>query len=276
MSTIKNTEKTLSIIMTVYNSEKYVAESIESILDQIYDNFEFIIIDDSSTDSSYSICEKYAMQDNRIKLYRNHQNLWVVKSRNILLSKISSDSKYIAILDSDDFADIQRMEKQIKFLENNQEYSIVWSALRIVNEEGEFVGVRVYPNTDDRISKSIFQKSPVAQPAVMIRKSDLDKIGNYNEDFERCQDYELWCRAFDAGYKITNIPDMLTFYRVYTEQWKTQYLKLSLKNTIEIQRKYIFQKKYFSLRNLFYFIAENILVFFPNRFILWIFKKITY
>ena len=75
MSTIKNTEKTLSIIMTVYNGEDHVSEAIESILEQSYKSFEFIIIDDASTDQTFSICEKYSVQDNRIRLYRNKQNL---------------------------------------------------------------------------------------------------------------------------------------------------------------------------------------------------------
>ena len=273
---MKNNIKNLSIIMTVYNGEKYISDAIESILDQTYSDFEFIIIDDKSIDASYSICQKYASQDNRIRLYRNHKNLWVVKSRNILLSKISHDSKYVAILDADDIADIYRMEKQVEFLEQNLEYSIVGSALNIINQSGQLIWQRIYPHTDEEISQSIFKKSPVAQPAVMIRKNDLDKIGNYDENFERCQDYDLWCRAFDSGYKIINIPDLLTFYRVYSEQWKSKHVKLSLKNTIKIQKKYIFQKKYFSFSNLLYFFAENILAIFPSKVILYIFKKITY
>ncbi len=276
MSTMENNSKNLSIIMTVYNGEKYVSQTIESILSQSYNSFEFIIIDDASTDNTYQICEKYSLQDNRIRLYKNKQNLWVVKTRNVLLDKISSDSKYIAIIDADDIAYPERMRKQIDFLEANSYISIIWSDIDIIDENGKSIGERIYPHTHEDISKTIFQKSPLAQPAVMIRKSDFDKVGKYNDDFERCQDYELWCRFFDQGYKIANLPEKLIAYRVYPDQWKTRHLKLSLRNTIKVQKKYIFQKQYFSFQNLFYFLAENILAFFPNSFILWIFKKITY
>ncbi len=273
---MKKTKKNLSIIMAVYNGEKYVSQTIESIISQSYDNFEFIIIDDSSRDDTYKICEKYSLQDNRIRLYKNNQNLWVVKTRNLLLDKISSDSKYIAIIDGDDIAYAERMKKQIDFLEDHDDISFLGSDIDIIDEAWTITGERIYAHTSEEVSRTIFQKSPLAQPAVMIRKSSLDKIGKYNDDFERCQDYELWCRAFDQGYKIANISEKLTAYRVYKDQWKSRHLKLSLRNTIKIQKKYIFQKKYFSLRNIAYFWAENIVAIFPSSFILWVFKKITY
>lgn len=268
--------KNLSIIMTVYNGEKYISQTIESILSQSYREFEFIIIDDGSTDDSFDISKEYSLQDNRIRLYRNKQNLWVVKTRNILLSKVSQDIKYIAIIDADDIADLKRMKKQIDYLKSHIDISFLGSDIDIIDESGKIIWERIYPHTHHEISKSIFQKSPLAQPAVMIRKSALDVIGQYDSDFERCQDYELWCRAFDRWYKIANLDQKLTKYRVYWEQWKSCHLKLSLRNTIKIQRKYIFQKKYFSFGNILYFIAENILAIFPSTFILWIFKKITY
>ena len=273
---MKNNTKNLSIIMTVYNGEKYISETIESILKQSYTDFEFIIIDDGSIDKTFSICEKYSLQDNRIRLYKNKQNLWVVKTRNILLEKVSEDSEYIAIIDADDIAYPERMKKQIGFLENNKDISILGWDIDIIDESGKITGERIYPRTHAEVSESIFQKSPLAQPAVMIRASTLNALGGYDPDFERCQDYELWCRAFDHWYKIANLDEKLIKYRIYSDQWKSRHLKLSLRNTIKIQRKYIFQKKYFSLENILYFICENLLAFLPTKVILYIFKKITY
>lgn len=100
-------------------------------------------------------------------------------------------SKYIAIIDSDDIAKPNRLEKQFIFLEKNKEYSIVWSFLEIIDENWETIWYRKYPVTYKEIKKIICKKSPLAQPAVMIRKSDLDKVWKYNEEFERVQDYEL-------------------------------------------------------------------------------------
>lgn len=266
----------ISVIMPVYNTEKYVGQSIESILSQTFWDFEFIIIDDCSSDKSYQICKKYAEQDSRIRLYKNERNVWVVKTRNKLLKKVWNDISYIAMIDADDIAVQNRLEEQYNYLEVHKNISLIWSDISIINEEGVVIWERKYLHTFWEVSKIIFKKSPVAQPGVMVRKSDWDKVGLYNENFERCQDYELWCRFYDAGFEIENLPQKLLQYRVFPDQWKSKHLKLSIKNTIKVQKKYIFQKKYFSLWNVFYFFAENILLLFPKSFILWLFKKLEY
>lgn len=266
----------VSVIMPVYNTEKYLWEAIESILNQSFKNFEFIIIDDFSDDWSFELLQKYEKKDERIKLYRNEENKWVVRTRNILLDKVSDKSIYIAIMDADDLSEISRLEKEVNYLESNLDYSIVWSNINIINEKWKINWSRKYPEDNSEVSNIIWKKSPLAQPAVMIRKSSLGKIGVYNEDFERCQDYELWFRFFDNWFKIWNIQEKLLKYRVFSEQWKIKHLKLTLKNTIKIQKKYIFQKKYFSISNFVYFSLEKLLLFLPNTFILWLFKKIEY
>ena len=266
----------ISVIMTVYNSEKYVWETIGSILAQSYKNFEFIIIDDGSSDDSYNICAKYASQDERIRLYKNEKNIWVVKTRNKLLEAVRDDTKYIAIIDADDISYPERLEKQVEFLEDNPDISLLGSDIDIIDEAGQKIWERMYPHNHDEVKKSIFQKSPLAQPASMIRKSSLDEVWEYNEVFERCQDYELWCRMFDRGYLIANLPENLTAYRVFPDQGKTKYLKLTLRNTLKIQKKYIFQRKYFSLQNLLYFLGESIISLLPRKIILWLFKKMSY
>jgi len=270
-----NTPK-ISVIMPVYNTEKFVGEAIDSILTQSFIDFELIIIDDCSQDDSYTVCEKYAETDKRIRLYKNKENIWVVKTRNRLLSKVSPGVQYIAIMDADDVSHKDRLMCQKEFLDTNSNYSIVWSNISVINESSQNIGNREYPEKHSNVKKSIFKRSPLAQPSVMIRKRDLDIVWNYDEDFERCQDYELWFRFFDAGYKIWNIQKQLLWYRVFSEQGKSKHLKLTLKNTMNIQKKYIFKREYFSFWNAFYFIAESILLILPGAFILWVFKKITY
>ena len=266
----------ISVVMPVYNTEKYVWKAIESILAQSFKDFELVIIDDCSTDWSYEICKEYSEKDDRIKLYKNEENIWVVKTRNRLFKKISKDSIYIAILDADDVARNDRLEKQFNFLENNLDYSILWSNINIINENWKVSWSRKYPKYNGEVTNTICKKSPLAQPASMIRKTSLEKIGNYNEDFERCQDYELWFRFFDQWFKIWNIQENLLNYRVFSEQWKCQHLKLTLNNTIKIQKKYIFKKKYISFSNIVYYFLENLLLLLPNIFILWLFKTLEY
>lgn len=124
----------ISVIMPVYNTKKYLSEAIESILSQTFTDFEFIIIDDCSTDWSYEILQEYEKKDNRIKLFRNEENMWVVKTRNKLLKNISQNSKYIAILDADDISEKNRLELCFDFLEKNPDFWVVsWNNF-IINE----------------------------------------------------------------------------------------------------------------------------------------------
>jgi len=272
---LKNTPK-ISVIMPVYNTEKYVWQAIESILSQSFDDFEFIIIDDCSTDTSYQICQSCAKKDTRIKLSQNQGNIGVVKTRNRLLGLVDEWSQYIAIMDADDISDPSRIQLQHDYLQEHKNISIVGSNISIIDDNSLVTWKRIYPQTQDEISKSIFIRSPFAQPSVMIRKSDLEKVWVYNEDFERCQDYELWCRFFDMWYMWANINQELLRYRVFSDQWKSKHLKLTLKNTIKVQKKYIFQRQYLSIKNICYILAENILLLFPNTFILLLFKKLSY
>ncbi len=265
----------ISVVMPVYNSEKLVWETIESILNQTFIDFEFIIVDDCSTDKSWNIIQKYANKDRRIKAYRNKKNLGVVKTRNKMLDLINHNSKYIAMIDSDDIAKPERLDKQIKFLEKNTDYAIVWAFLEIIDKNGKTIWYRKYPVTPDEIGKTICKKSPLAQPSVMVRKSAWDKVWKYNKNFERVQDYELWFRFFKKWYKLANLPEYLLKYRIHSNQGKSKHLKLTIKNTLKIQTsnlKYCKNK----LSTFLYMLVELFLLFLPSSLILNLFKKIEY
>ena len=119
------TKPFISIIMPVYNNELYLSYAIESILKQTYSNFEFIIIDDCSTDSSWKIISKYAKKDKRIKAHKNKKNLKIVKTRNKGFELMSKKTKYIAIFDSDDISLPKRILHEVEFLEDNYNFEIV-------------------------------------------------------------------------------------------------------------------------------------------------------
>ncbi|HXK49687.1 MAG TPA: glycosyltransferase family 2 protein, partial [Clostridiales bacterium] len=113
----------ISVIMSVYNSEQYLQESIDSILDQTFNDFEFIITDDCSTDGSFEIIKSYAMLDKRIKYFRNSENIGLTKSLNLMLD--IAKGKYIARMDSDDISMPDRFSKQFDFMENNPEIGVL-------------------------------------------------------------------------------------------------------------------------------------------------------
>ena len=269
---IKNQNNQLvSILMPNYNCEKYLPEAIESILKQSYKNFEFIIIDDFSTDNSWKIIQKYSKKDKRIKCFRNEKNLQITKTRNKLFNLADKKSKYFAIFDSDDISHKDRLKIQVEFLEKkeNKNVGVVGSNLIIIDENSKEIAKREYKK--EITKKDILIKSPVAQPSVMIRKKAIEKVGNYKKDrFDVAKDFDLWVRIFEF-FEIKNIQENLIKYRVFKHQAKSKQLKKTLKSTIKTKLQNFFKYKSFKL--VFIILAEIVLLFLPNKFVLWLFKN---
>lgn len=262
----------ISVIMPVYNTEEYVWEAIESILQQSFSNFEFIIVDDASIDSSYQICEAYAKKDMRIRLYRNEKNMWISYTRNRLIEL--SRTNYIASQDSDDISIKTRLELSYDFLKNNANYAVVsWNNL-IINDESNIIWKREYSND---IRKNILKKSPISQPASMFRKDIFFEVGWYDKNLNYGEDYDLWLKIFSKGYRIKNIQTDFIKYRIRTGQTKSEKIKETLINTLYIQKRAIYE---YSLKpktsDKIYYFLEKVLLFFPKGVILWLFKRNNY
>lgn len=258
----------VSVVMPVYNAEKYLSEAIESILNQSYKNFEFIIIDDCSDDDSFGIIKEFAKKDKRIKYFKNSKKLGLIKTLNKLIT--FAKSEFIARMDADDFSDKDRILKQLGFLLKNDDYLIVGSDIKIINIEGEIIGKRVYPHTDKEIRKTIFFKSPFAHPSVCIRAHIFKKLF-YEEKFLTAEDYYLWHQILKHG-KGSNLKDYLLYYRVSEEQTKSKNLKRQLNQTLKVQ-KIIFKesKKVPFLAYINHFLLK-LLYFLPNKLVLELFK----
>lgn len=201
----------ISVIMSVYNCEKYLKYAVDSILNQTYKDFEFIIINDGSTDKSREILESY--KDDRIKLF-NNKNKGLTKSLNEAIGY--SKGEYIARIDADDIALPERFEKQVKFLDSNPEIVMCGTWADFINEDGEILREFRRPVTDRDIKREIVFHNPFIHPSVMMRKSVFDKIGLYDESFRHAQDYELWTRIV-TKFKTANIPEKLLRYRLLKE-----------------------------------------------------------
>ncbi len=265
----------VSVVMPVYNSEKYLPEAVQSILAQTYKNFEFIIIDDCSTDKSWKIISGFAKKDKRIRAFRNDKNLKIVKTRNKGLYLCSKNSKYYAPMDSDDICLPKRLKSEVEFMEKYIDYVAVSAHTYRMNEFGKITGSRKYHLTNEEILKSILVASPLVQAASLIRKKTLLSIEGYDEKYYRCQDYDLWFRLIEKG-KLANLNKFLYKYRFTKTQGKSVELKDSLGFTIDIQRKRLFKKRFFSFKALFNFIAECGLMLLPNSWVLFLFNKIRY
>jgi glycosyltransferase involved in cell wall biosynthesis len=203
----------LSIIMSVYNSECYVNKSVESILTQTFKNFEFIIINDGSTDKSLEILEYYARQDNRIKLI-NQENIGLVKSLNKGL-KISQGN-FIARMDADDISKPERFEKQIEYLKNHPNCVIVGCEVLQIDMDGAPICNMGIPLSHEEIDAGLLlgRGGDIRHPAVMMRRDAVLKLGGYREQFKTAEDLDLFLRLAEQG-KLANLSDILLEYRLH-------------------------------------------------------------
>ncbi len=192
----------ISVIMAVYNGEKYLKEAVESILNQTFRDFEFLIVDDGSTDETLKILEEYGERDERIRVIRNSENIGLTKSLNkaIKLAK----GKYIARMDADDVSLPERLEKQLAFMEKNPEVGLLGTACYEINSKGEIVGDKFHPSSDKELKKTLIKRNPFSHPSVMLRREVFDRVGLYQESIPLAQDHELWFRVV-RDYKAANL-----------------------------------------------------------------------
>jgi glycosyltransferase involved in cell wall biosynthesis len=225
---------TICVATPAYNAEKYIADSIESILRQTHKDFEFILIDDGSTDKTYSIIENYAKKDQRITLIKNETNLGISGNRNKILSLVKS--KYLAWQDADDISMPQRLQHQYELMECHPEVGILGGYLHIFDQNGD-LGIRKYPATDKSLRKIIFRYSPVAQPGAMIRVSALKKMGEYDLNCPPAEDLDMSFRI-GSRYKFANLQEVVIKYRENNSSATFKNLKTMEINTLKIRKKY--------------------------------------
>lgn len=198
--------------MSVYNGEKYLAEAIESILNQTYKNFELIIINDGSKDNSVEIIKNYMKQDNRIVLIdRENKGLPYSLNEGISVAK----GEYIARMDADDISLPTRFEKQVDYMQKN-ELDVCGSYIKLFGDNRKEQVIK-NPITNEDIRFSLLFFSCLAHPTVVFKKEVFDKV-KYNVDYKVAQDYQLWCDIANANFKIGNIPEVLLNYREHEAQ----------------------------------------------------------
>lgn len=217
----------VSVLLSVYNSENYIRESIDSILTQTFENFELIIINDGSTDSSLDIIKSY--KDSRIKLYNNAENVGLTKSLNYGLSVAKGE--FIARQDADDISHPMRFEKQIKYLTLNKEIVVLGTQAKIIDSKGKLKRNPVgwfKPLNHAEIKWVCMFDSPFIHPSVMMRrKIILDDYNGYNNNFRTSQDYELWSRIVYEK-KCANLEDQLLSFRFTSESVSSNYSQESI------------------------------------------------
>ena len=192
----------ISVLMPAYNSAPYIAEAIESILNQTFSDFEFLIINDGSTDKTADIVAQYAKVDKRIKFIDNKKNQGLIAVLNQGLDLARGE--YIARMDSDDISMPERFEKQILYMDANPDVGVVGTAGQNFGADNS---VNISPAIVDAVE--LLRGVGFYHPSVMMRKSVIDKYNlRYDKNFYLVEDHELWTRLLNVT-KLRNIPDVL-------------------------------------------------------------------
>lgn len=226
--------KKVSVIVPVYGVEKYIAETVRSLLEQTYQNFEILLIDDASPDRSIEICQQFS--DPRIKII-HQQNRGLAGARNTGIRHAEGD--YIAFLDGDDLWLPEKLAKHIEHLENSSEIGVSFSRSALIDSAGNSLNTYLMPKLKDITVEDLFRSNPIGNgSAAVIRREVLEEIRfqdnfygtvedfYFDDRFRRSEDIECWLRiAIQTSWKIEGIPEALTLYRVNAEGLSASLLK---------------------------------------------------
>lgn len=223
----------VTVLMPVYNAGEFLKEAIDSILDQTYEEFEFLIINDGSTDSSVNIIESY--EDERIKLIHNTENVGLIKTLNKGIEL--AQGKYIVRMDADDISEIDRVEVQLNFMENNYDVAVAGSNVVIFSSEKPLIKkLTDFPTTFSEIRCKLLFESPIMHPAVIMRKDVLlENNYRYRDEYKDTEDYELWLEIA-KNHRIVNISKKLLRYRIVSNSITNRALK-KMRDRIEVMKK---------------------------------------
>jgi glycosyltransferase involved in cell wall biosynthesis len=221
----------LSVILPVYNAEKYIAKAVDSILTQTYTNFELLIIDDGSTDNSLSILLHYKNRDARIHLIsRENRGLVATLNEGIEFAR----GEWIARMDADDISLPHRFERQLQWLEQIGA-DICGSWIRFFGTSDQ--RTVTYGQTDEAVKMELLFCSPFAHPTVMMKTALVKKL-RYDKAWDKAEDYDLWERVARAGWKMTNVPEVLLLHRQHASQITTHASNQNQMLSQKIRRRY--------------------------------------
>lgn len=203
----------ISVIMGVYNCKNIdlLYKSIRSIINQTYNDWEFLICDDGSTDGTLKELQKIAKEDERIKILSYSENKGLSYALNFCLNK--ANGEYIARQDDDDISNHDRLFKQVDFLDNNLNYAFVGTMANVIDDSGIWGEYKVEEKPE---KQNFFWTNPFIHPTIMVRSSVLNEVSGYRvaKETRRCEDYDLFMRLYSKNHKGYNIQEKLYDYRI--------------------------------------------------------------
>lgn len=207
---MRNSPPRVSVIMPVYNTELYLKEAVDSILEQTFEDFELIAINDGSKDKSSAILDRYAAIDSRVRvIHQENQGLVATLNRGIDAAR----GEYIARMDADDISFPRRFEQQVAVLDEQPDVVLVAGGFEIIDEENEFLYREVIPAHDRDIKRSMLLRNPIAHGSVMFRRQACLDAGKYSNEHGPTEDFELWVRLAAYG-KFVGLEQTIFRWRV--------------------------------------------------------------
>ena len=217
----------VTVLMTVYNGQRYLKECMDSVLSQTFKEFEFLIVDDCSADSSMDMIN--SCRDSRIRIIKNEKNLGQVVSLNIGLS--SADGEYVARMDQDDVISKHRLARQVEFLHKRPDISVAGTWGEAIDEKGDaFASICLPVRNEEIAATALFAGHFLLHSSVIFRKDHIVEAGKYNEDFCFAEDYDLWTRLLLKGRRFVNIPAPLIKFRCHKKSSSKNFFQRQLAN----------------------------------------------
>lgn len=218
-------DELVSVIIPVFNGEKYISQAINSVLQQTYSHFEIIVINDGSTDLTGEILSKEQSKDLRIKvLDQINQGSAAARNKGIDMAQ----GKYIVLLDADDLMLTERIEKQMQFLKTNPQLAAVSCLAYYINDRNEIIGRNYSDLNTPEVARQYLKAGKIIfclQSGVLIKKEVMTELGGYRNDFLYGQDTELWNRLVEHGFSLVVMPDILVKYRIHPHSSMTHFKK---------------------------------------------------
>lgn len=253
-------EVKVTVVMAVYNGESTVREAIEGILQQSFKDFEFIIINDGSTDGSIAILEEYKNKDNRIILV-NQSRRGLTCSINYALKM--AKGQYILRQDADDISMPERIKRQLEYIEKNN-LDIVSSYTYLVNKRGALLKTLKSPLGHSGIVRTLEKYNCILHPTLIFRKEATTSIGGFNEDFELAQDYDFYLRGILSGLKFGVIPEPLVKMTFNPMGLTIQRRRQQLLCAISAQARYFAKQDKFRLVYIIYILHHILKIMIPS------------
>lgn len=221
-------EPAVSVLIAVYNGERYLREAIESVLAQTRGDFELLIVDDGSTDDTPAILAEYARLDPRVVVHRvSHAG----RTAALNLGCRAARAELIARLDADDPALPGRLERQLRFLEANEDVALLGGGVLLIDEHGEIFGEDRLPTGDAEIRKMLQKISLFYHSNVTFRRSAVEAVGGYRTVFKLAEDYDLWLRISER-YALANLPELVGKYRSSPQQESVGLIEAQAMSTV--------------------------------------------